>query len=121
MIGYRETYPTQAARQQFAPAFSGNLALRLFYGVPHDLASVGGYVEFRVIGMLAVLACGLGGVRRRPRPARRGGRRPLRALIWGRGRSGATAVVLAALLLECGALWLVTRRRCGRRRPCPAT
>ena len=56
VIGYRDTYPDEASRQQFAAAFQGNLALRLFYGIPRDLASVGGYVEFRVVGMMAVLA-----------------------------------------------------------------
>ena len=56
VIGYRDTYPDESSRQQFAAAFQGNLALRLFYGIPRDLASVGGYVEFRVVGIMAVLA-----------------------------------------------------------------
>ena len=47
VIGYRDTYPDESSRQQFAAAFQGNLALRLFYGIPRDLASVGGYVEFQ--------------------------------------------------------------------------
>ena len=44
-----------AERVRFARVFSDNIALRLFYGVPHDLASVAGYAEFRVVGILAYL------------------------------------------------------------------
>jgi ABC-2 type transport system permease protein len=60
VIGYRDTYPTLAERVRFATVFRDNLALRLFYGVPHDLASVAGYAEFRLIGLLSVLAAGWG-------------------------------------------------------------
>ena len=42
VIGYAQAYPTLASRQQLARAFSDNIALRLFYGVPHDLTTVGG-------------------------------------------------------------------------------
>jgi hypothetical protein len=59
VIGYRDTYPTVAERVRFASAFRGNLALRLFYGVPHDLASVAGYAEFRLVGLLSVVAVSL--------------------------------------------------------------
>jgi ABC-2 type transport system permease protein len=109
VIGYRDTYPDEASRQQFAAAFQGNLALRLFYGVPRDLASVGGYVEFRVVGIMAVLAAAwavfaAARALRGEEDARR-----LELVLCGYvTRKGATAVVLAALLLECGALWLAT-------------
>jgi ABC-2 type transport system permease protein len=109
VIGYRDTYPDEAARQQFAAAFQGNLALRLFYSIPRDLASVGGYVEFRVVGMLAVLVAGWAvfAAARALRGEEDAGRWEL-LLCGAVTRSGATAVVLAALLLECLALWLVT-------------
>ncbi len=109
VIGYRDTYSDAAARQQFAAAFQGSLALRLFYGVPHDLATVGGYVEFRVVGMLAVLAAGWAvfAAARALRGEEDAGRWEL-LLCGAVTRSGATAVVLAALLAECGVLWLVT-------------
>src|SRR5690242_10094256 len=54
VVGYRDTYPTAAERERFAAAFGDNVALRLFYGLPHDLATVAGYVEFRVVGILSV-------------------------------------------------------------------
>ena len=109
VIGYRDTYPDEASRQQFAAAFQGNLALRLFYGIPRDLASVGGYVEFRVVGIMAVLAAAWAvfAAARALRGEEDAGRWEL-VLCGAVTRSGATAVVLAALLLECGALWLAS-------------
>jgi hypothetical protein len=55
VVGYRDTYPTTLDRRRFASAFGDNVALRLFYGLPHDLATVAGYVEFRVVGITTVL------------------------------------------------------------------
>jgi ABC-2 type transport system permease protein len=109
VIGYRDTYPTAEARQQFAAAFNGNLALRLFYGVPRDLATVGGYVEFRVVGMLGVLIAGWAvfAAARALRGEEDAGRWEL-VLCGASTRSGATAIVLVALVLECCALWLAT-------------
>ncbi len=109
VIGYRDTYPDEASRQQFAAAFQGNLALRLFYGIPRDLASVGGYVEFRVVAIVGVLAAAWAvfAAARALRGEEDAGRWEL-VLCGAITRSGATALVLAALLLECGALWLVT-------------
>jgi ABC-2 type transport system permease protein len=109
VIGYRDTYPDEASRQQFAAAFQGNLALRLFYGIPRDLASVGGYVEFRVVGIVGVLAAGWAvfAAARALSGEEDAGRWEL-VLCGALTRPGATAVALAALLLECGTLWLVT-------------
>jgi hypothetical protein len=42
---YESTYPTLADRMQFAESFGDNLALRLFYGVPHDLLTSAGYAS----------------------------------------------------------------------------
>ncbi len=108
VVGYRQTYPTTADRVEFARAFSDNIALRLFYGVPHDLASVGGYVEFRVMGMLAILtsAWAVFAAVRALRGEEDSGCYEL-ILAGAIGRGGALAAVLAALALECAALWAV--------------
>ncbi len=55
-VAYRHTYPTIAEREGFARSFAGDKAIRLFYGVPHDLLSVGGYTAWRVGATLAVIA-----------------------------------------------------------------
>ena len=44
----------------FAAGFADNLGLRLFYGEPHDLVSVGGYTAWRVGGTLAIAAAAFG-------------------------------------------------------------
>jgi ABC-2 type transport system permease protein len=109
VIGYRDTYPTEAARQRFAAAFGDNPALRLFYGVPHDLASVAGYAEFRIVGLLSVLVAGWA-VFAAVRPLRGeedDGRFEL-VLAGAVTRRGATAAVLAAVAVECGAIWLAS-------------
>jgi polyether ionophore transport system permease protein len=53
-VGYRHSYPTIADRVAFAHAFGGDRALRLLYGVPDQLLTVGGYTSWR-IGQLAAL------------------------------------------------------------------
>ncbi len=55
-FGYRHAYPTFADRATFARSFAGNVGLRLFYGRPHDVASVSGYTAWRVGGTLAIAA-----------------------------------------------------------------
>jgi polyether ionophore transport system permease protein len=57
---YVSTYPTLADRMQFAQSFGDNKALRIFYGVPKDLLTAGGYAEWRVGGILQVIAAILG-------------------------------------------------------------
>ncbi len=56
VVGYRTTYPTQADRIAFARTFGDSSAIRLFYGVPHDLLTVGGYAAWRVGGILSLFA-----------------------------------------------------------------
>jgi ABC-2 type transport system permease protein len=56
VLGYRNTYPTHADRLAFAHTFGGNGAIRLFYGVPHDLLTVGGYAGWRVGGFMSLFA-----------------------------------------------------------------
>lgn len=55
-VGYRSTYPTLADRLDFARAFGDNASVRLFYGRPHDLLTVGGYTAWRMGGFLAIFA-----------------------------------------------------------------
>ncbi len=57
---YDSTYPTLADRMQFAQSFGDNKALRVFYGVPKDLLTSGGYTEWRVGGVLQLVAAILG-------------------------------------------------------------
>ncbi len=59
-VGYRHAYPTQAGRLAFARSFANNKAIRLFYGVPHNLLTVGGYTAWRVGGTLAIFAAVFG-------------------------------------------------------------
>lgn len=55
-VGYRSTYPTLKERLDFARAFGDNASVRLFYGRPHDLLTVGGYTAWRMGGFLAIFA-----------------------------------------------------------------
>ena len=111
-----------ADRLQFARSFGDNKAIRLFYGVPHDLLTVGGYVAWRVGGILSIFAAGVGAARRRARAARRGGRRAARSSSWparsrARGasarRSRRSPRAAPALARHLGR---PARRRAGRRR-----
>jgi ABC-2 type transport system permease protein len=60
VYGYGRTYPTVADRIQFAQTFGENKAIRLFYGTPYSLETVGGYTAWRVGGLLAIAAAFLG-------------------------------------------------------------
>jgi ABC-2 type transport system permease protein len=59
-IGYRDAYPTLSSRLLFAHSFAENKAIRLFYGVPHNLLTVSGYTAWRVGGTLAIFAAVFG-------------------------------------------------------------
>jgi ABC-2 type transport system permease protein len=59
-VGYRGAYPGPSSRLAFARSFGDNDAIRLFYGEPHDLLTVGGYSAWRVAGTLAILAAVFG-------------------------------------------------------------
>ena len=109
VIGYRDTYPTQADRLRFSEAFQGNLALRLFYGIPRDLGSVGGYAEFRLVGLLSVLVAGWAvfAAVRALRGEEESGRWEL-MLSGAVSRRAANASVLAALLVEWLLMWFTT-------------
>ncbi len=58
--GYHSAYPTVADRTAFARTFAGNDAIRLFYGYPYDVVSVGGYSAWRVGGTLSIVAAVFG-------------------------------------------------------------
>jgi ABC-2 type transport system permease protein len=45
---YRTAYPTLQDRLQLERSFGENRAIRLLYGVPHDLLTVGGYLSWRL-------------------------------------------------------------------------
>ena len=59
-VGYRRAYPTAADRLAFAQSFGTNKIVQLFYGVPHDLLSVGGYTAWRVGGTASIFAAAWG-------------------------------------------------------------
>jgi ABC-2 type transport system permease protein len=109
VVGYRVTYPSVAERVRFAHVFSDNIALRLFYGVPHDLATVAGYAEFRVVGILAIVtaAWSVFAAVRALRGEEDAGCYEL-ILAGAVGRGGAVMAILGALAVECVLLWLVT-------------
>ena len=50
-------YPTRKDRLAFAHTFAGNGTLRLFYGLPRDLLTLGGYSAWRLGGLFSILAC----------------------------------------------------------------
>jgi ABC-2 type transport system permease protein len=57
---YRHAYASLSERIAFARSFADNKAIRLFYGEPHNLLTVGGYSAWRVGGTLAIFAAVLG-------------------------------------------------------------
>jgi ABC-2 type transport system permease protein len=57
---YRSSYPTLQDRVDLAKSFGDDKAVRLFYGVPHDLLTVGGYAAWRVAGVLAIFVAARG-------------------------------------------------------------
>jgi ABC-2 type transport system permease protein len=107
VTGYRQSYPTVADRAKFAASFGDNGAVRLLYGTPHDLLSVGGYVAWRAGGTLAVFTAlwGLLGAVRAMRADEEAGRSEL-LLSGGVSRRAAFGAQLAALAAGGAVLWL---------------
>jgi ABC-2 type transport system permease protein len=54
--GYPSTYPTLADRLAFARTFGANKTVELFYGVPHDLLTTGGFTAWRAGGIGTLFA-----------------------------------------------------------------
>ena len=107
VVGYRKTYPTVADRIRFAVGFGANKSIRLFYGVPHDLLSVGGYAAWRAGGSLSIAAAvwGVLAAVRAMRAEEDAGRQEL-VLAGAIGRSGAFGAMLVAIATGGVALWL---------------
>jgi ABC-2 type transport system permease protein len=113
VVGYRHSYPTRAERLAFAQSFAGNKAARLFYGVPHDLLSVGGFAEWRVAGFLSIFAAmwGLLAAARALRAEEDAGRQEL-VLAGVVGRRGAFLAAVAAIAGGALILWSATFAAC---------
>jgi len=106
--GYKSAYPTLKDRLDFAHSFGTNKALRLFYGVPHDLISSGGYSAWRIVGFFSILAgaWGLLAAVAALRGEEDAGRAEL-VLAGIVGRGGQFADVLVAIVLSAACMWLV--------------
>ena len=108
-VAYGHTYPTQLERLGFARAFGDDKAVRLFYGVPHDLLTVGGYTAWRVGGMLSIFAAmwGVLAAVRALRTEEEAGRTEL-VLAGVVGRGAAFAAAVAAIAAGIALLYVAT-------------
>ena len=107
VVGYGNTYPTRADRLAFAHTFGGNGAIRLFYGVPHDLLTVGGYAGWRVGGFMSLFAAVWGALAavRAMRGEEDSGRHEL-LLAAPVSRARVLGAALVAIALGACVLWL---------------
>ncbi|MGE5407277.1 MAG: hypothetical protein ACM3NV_01550 [Syntrophothermus sp.] len=108
-VGYRHSYPTVLERLRFAASFGANKTVRLFYGVPHDLIHVGGYVSWRVGGILSLFAAawGIFAATRALRAEEDSGRAEL-VLAAPVGRGTAFRAALTGVAGGAAFLWLAT-------------
>ena len=104
--GYRSAYPTLAERLSFAHAFGGNASVRIFYGKPYDLLTIGGYTAWRAGGVLSIFAAmwGLLAAVRALRTEEDSGRAEL-VLASTVGRREALLAALGAIAAGAAALW----------------
>lgn len=102
---YRSTYPTRADRLELARGLGANQALRLLYGLPHDLLTVGGWAAWR-LGALTIFSAlfGLLAAIRALRAEEDAGRAEL-VLSGAVSRATAFAAALAGIGIELLALW----------------
>jgi ABC-2 type transport system permease protein len=107
VVGYRHAYPTLAERLEFARTFGVNKALQLFYGIPRDLVSVGGYTAWRFGGFGSIIAAvwAVFAAVRAYRGEEEGGRQEL-VLAGAVTRCGAFCAAAVAILAGAGILWL---------------
>ena len=108
-VGYRHSYPTVTERAAFARGFGAEGAVRLFYGVPHNLLTVGGYTAWRLVGVGSIFAgvFGLLAAVRAMRTEEDAGRQEL-VLAGAVSRANAYLAVLAAIAAGAVTLWLAT-------------
>jgi ABC-2 type transport system permease protein len=106
VLGYRSAYPTRADRVEFARTFGDTDAVRLLYGVPRDLLTVGGYAGWRLVGSLTIFAAlwGVLAAVRALRAEEESGRQEL-VLAGTVGRRAAFAAALAAIAAGAVVLW----------------
>jgi ABC-2 type transport system permease protein len=109
VVGYCDSYPTAADRLAFARAFGDNSAIRLFYGVPHDLLTVGGYAAWRVGGFMSVFAALWGALAavRALRTEEESGRQEL-VLAAPVSRGRVILAAFAAIAVGAVILWIAT-------------
>jgi ABC-2 type transport system permease protein len=103
---YRSAYPTLADRERLAQTFGSNQAVRLLYGVPHDLLTVGGFMSWR-LGSLTIFA-GLFGVLaavRAMRAEEEAGRMDI-VLSGVVGRATAFRAALAGIAASAAIVWV---------------
>jgi ABC-2 type transport system permease protein len=107
VVGYEHSFPTLKDRLSFAQSFGDNKAIRLFYGVPHDLLHAGGYSAWRTGGILSIFAAvwGLLAAVKAMRAEEDAGRQEL-VLVGALGRGAAFAASLAAIGAGAALLWL---------------
>jgi ABC-2 type transport system permease protein len=108
-VAYRRAYPRLSDRVGFARSFGSNKAIRLFYGEPHNLLTVGGYTAWRVGGTLAIFAAvwGLLAAVRALRAEEDAGRAEL-IFSGAVGRRSGFLAALAAIAAGACALWVAT-------------
>ena len=105
--GYAGAYPTLKDRLGFANSFAGNGMFRLFYGVPRDILTVGGYSAWRFAGFFSIIAgvWGLLATVAALRGEEDAGRSEL-VLAGSVGRPGAYGASVLAVLASGLLLWL---------------
>jgi ABC-2 type transport system permease protein len=106
VAAYRSAYPSLTDRLALARSLGTNDAVRLFYGKPYDLLTIGGYAAWRVGGVLTLLAAvwGLLAAIRATRAEEDAGRAEL-VLAGIVARRGVYLAALAALAAGGALLW----------------
>jgi len=107
VVAYRSAYPALSDRLALARSLGTNDAVRLFYGKPYDLLTVGGYAAWRIGGVLTLLAAvwGLLAAIRAMRTEEDAGRAEL-VLAGIVARRNVYLAALAAILAGIALLWL---------------
>lgn len=108
-LGYHKNFPTVASREKFAQAFGGNAGLTAIVGAARRLDTIGGFVAWRMFGLLIIVGAiwGLLTATRLLRREEDAGRWEL--LLAGRTtRRYATAQAFAGLAAGWAVLWALT-------------